>query len=1159
MSRIADGDDIEEDDDDDNALISAVAQTETLDTQETELVSTPNSLNASINYDDIKDEKLREATMRAEEQRRIDLAAAADAGLHSTAPSTPLASPFPSSSSASSLSTSTSASMMMIGSSGSSSGSSGSGSSGVDAALRVFDRLNDSLTTAEHHVGILSTYGGIVSPLFVETMKDLKRQLDQARADIENAKEEARVNAELERNDVDFLLGWNKLPWKFKNVPAVDYYRACSRQTDHESLKFTNWYIPEYFSEQPLLHTCTKATCVVGGLAVLVPNAAMHQAKIEVTIDETANQALAKALAKLPKAMFPPETLRISDFVFKVLGNKEFIFGDKPFFSYAHVRKCLRDGLEHIDLTLMRRPEPVLDPDQQEKDEAAVRAYKAKIPPHLPVITKTAYRDVPRRPVPGIHQSHFLMSSLNIPLRIKVIGLDNVNADSFPCLTPDIAYIGIRTCLFHGTKYLDFNLETPVLDVSDSVAFASMLQGSASVLLSTLPREVRVGFLIFGKSRPDDKEKVMLGWVIQQLVDETAHLATGRCDLKIWSFPGKDAGGKKHGKKRDFDPNFWFRAQNLDNRSTNGAPPAVLRIAYDSFVLPVVAPLVEEYTPPNVRVVGAELKKTLDLGKSTQLMAIIKSDPLFALTPEMKDLLWSARHYLTDMPHALPKVLGCVNWGSADYRNEAHRLLKMWAIPASPVSALELLDAQYADYTVREYAVGILSHLSDDQLQLFLLQLVQCIKCEPYHDSPLSRFLLERAIQSPYQVGHTFFWHLKAEVHDPAVTERFALLMEEFLAHSGQMAHELRKQASAVVKLQRVAEMVVHLKRKLLYTDQAATREYASELEKLNKTFFEHIGKVQIPLNPKWEGTTLIVEKCRYMSSKMVPLWLTFRNADEAAPPIIVIFKSGDDLRQDLLTLQLLRVMDKLWLTEHLDMRLKPYSCIATGVNDEGEGVGMIEVVLNSETTSGIQIKHGGGAGGALKLEPIDLFIREHNRDGKLHIRAVENFVRSCAGYCVATFVLGIGDRHNGNIMVTKSGHLFHIDFGHFLGNFKSKFGIKRERAAFVFTPEMAYVMGGKNYNRAPLFGEFKKLCSKAFRVLRANASLIENLFILMVGAGMPELMLEEDIHYLRDKLYLNLNTKQASNELQSEISKSLESSMRRIDNYIHNLVHGRK
>lgn len=39
--------------------------------------------------------------------------------------------------------------------------------------------------------------------------------------------------------------------------------------------------------------------------------------------------------------------------------------------------------------------------------------------------------------------------------------------------------------------------------------------------------------------------------------------------------------------------------------------------------------------------------------------------------------------------------------------------------------------------------------------------------------------------------------------------------------------------------------------------------------------------------------------------------------------------------------------------------------------------------------------------------------------------------------------------------MLTDTGHLFHIDFGHFLGNFKKKLGIKRERAKFVLTEEV--------------------------------------------------------------------------------------------------------
>src|SRR5947207_12184192 len=107
------------------------------------------------------------------------------------------------------------------------------------------------------------------------------------------------------------------------------------------------------------------------------------------------------------------------------------------------------------------------------------------------------------------------------------------------------------------------------------------------------------------------------------------------------------------------------------------------------------------------------------------------------------------------------------------------------------------------------------------------------------------------------------------------------------------------------------------------------------------------------------------------------------------------------------------------------------------------------------------------------------------------------------AGYCVVTYLLGVGDRHLDNLLLSPDGHFFHADFGYILGRDPKPFP-----AQMKLSREMVDGMGGTS---SPYYSQFKSFCFTAYTTLRKSSNLILNLFSLMVDANIPDILFEPD------------------------------------------------
>jgi phosphatidylinositol 3-kinase len=411
----------------------------------------------------------------------------------------------------------------------------------------------------------------------------------------------------------------------------------------------------------------------------------------------------------------------------------------------------------------------------------------------------------------------------------------------------------------------------------------------------------------------------------------------------------------------------------------------------------------------------------------------------------------------------------------------------------------------------------------------------------------LTEFLLARALASAKQAtlpGQpdeasfslmiTFYWYLSVECSDDrwgVLYRRIRRRLERGLESSGNIGKDyyviLKRQEKMVQKLSEMA--------RALKTSKDARPKKIEKLRELVKDQKslgmlvqqssqqqdpeEGLTSLPLPLDPTIRARAIKTEACSVFKSNLFPLLIWFEATSSEAPAIAstptppesseyaLIFKSGDDLRQDQLVLQLFALMNRLLLNENLNLHLTPYRVLATSPKE-----GMVQFV-KSQTLASIMTEHGS----------LNEYLKKSQTPTPMTWdEKLDRFTRSCAGYCVVTYLLGVGDRHLDNLLLTPDGRFFHVDFGYILNRDPKPFP-----PPVKVSKEMVDCLGGTS---SADYSRFRQLCFTAFSILRKNSNLICNLVGLMSDAEVGDIKVEPDraVAKVLEKFRLDLSDQDA-------------------------------
>lgn len=434
---------------------------------------------------------------------------------------------------------------------------------------------------------------------------------------------------------------------------------------------------------------------------------------IKVSIDDTPFQVLQSFFIKTTnkRALLGiPEDADESDFVLRVCGRDEYLFGNYPIKDFHWIRQSLKTG-EEIHLVLESPPDPEQDVVPKE-DWSQVDDCTGVAGTHEQLTINE--KD---------HEKVFTVSlwDCNRKFRVKILGID------IPVLPRNSdLIIFVEASIFHGQQLLAQE-RTSSKPFTEEVLWNTWLD--FNIKIKDLPKGARLNLQVScGKAQTqtskdsashDCKNKNRLLYYVNLLVvDHRSLLRQGEFILHMWKMPEKS------------EDNSSVNADKLTS-ATNPDKTSSMAIAVllDKYCYPVALPKSRDSRDAPEMEGERGKKREMPNHLRKQFDQIVATDPLHPLSVEDKELLWHFAHECVRHPTAYPKFLGSVKWGKQEAVMATHRLLeRSTAWDQSPLDvglAMQLLDCHFSDANVRTMAVRKLETLGDDDVLRYLLQLVQ--------------------------------------------------------------------------------------------------------------------------------------------------------------------------------------------------------------------------------------------------------------------------------------------------------------------------------------------------------------------------------------------------------------------------------------------------